>query len=180
VAPERYESFRRGLKDALLAYRDPATGHAPVAHIWTREEVFKGPHMNTAPDLTLILRDAGLVSILPSDVLVRPRVETTGAHRPNGVFAAAGDGIRRGSNLSDLSILDVAPALLHALGLPVPGELEGKVPTAIFEPEYLRRHPVTFESTQQETPVQEVHAEGPENGMDAEIMGQLRALGYME
>ncbi|HYI92557.1 MAG TPA: alkaline phosphatase family protein [Bryobacteraceae bacterium] len=181
VAPERYESFRRELADALLAYRDPATGHAPVARIWTREEVFSGPQMNTAPDLTLILRDAGFVSILPSDRLVKPRVETTGTHRPNGIFAAAGIGIRRGANVTDLSILDVAPALLHALGLPVPRELEGKVPVAVFEPEYLRTRPVTFEAPREEdTLVMAAHSGGSDPRMDAEIMGQLRALGYME
>ncbi len=180
VPAERYESFRRELKDALLGYRDPATGLAPVVKVWTRVEVFSGPNITSAPDLTLILRDAGRVSILPSDEIVRPRVEITGAHRPNGVFAAAGRGIRRCTEVAALSILDVAPALLHALGLPVPGELEGRVPAEIFEPEFLRERPVRFEAPQQETLVLAASAGGPNESMDAEIMGQLRALGYME
>ena len=180
IPAERYESFRRELIDALLAYRDPATGLAPVSHIWTREEVFNGPHMSSAPDLTLILRDFGLVSILPSDVLVKPRTETTGAHRPNGIFAAAGAGIHRGTHVAGLSILDVAPALLYAMGLPVPCELEGKVPAAVFEPGFLRERPVTFESPQEETLAFAVHAGSSVSGMDADVMGQLRALGYME
>ncbi|MCC6587058.1 MAG: alkaline phosphatase family protein [Bryobacterales bacterium] len=181
VAPERYERFRRELADALLAFKDPATGQSPVTHIWTREEAFAGAHMSSAPDLTLSLRDGGLVSILPSGELVKPRSEITGAHRPNGVFVAAGRGIRQGVALPPLSILDVAPTLLYALGLPVSAEIEGRIPEQLFEAGHLRLHPPQFEAPVEDTTLLALAAQAvPNNNLDMEIMGQLRALGYME
>jgi hypothetical protein len=134
--------------------------------------------MALAPDLTLSLRDGGLVSILPSDAVLKPRKEPSGAHRPNGVFVASGQGVRRGISLSPLSILDVAPLLLYMLDLPVPEDLEGRVPEALFEKEYACFHPMAFEA-----PAQTAAAEpSPEVDirMEAEVMGHLRALGYME
>ncbi len=168
------------MKDELLQFTDAATGQPVVNQIWTREEAFSGTQMASAPDLTLMLRDGGLVSILPSEALVKPRAEITGAHRPNGVFVAAGKGIQRGRTMSSLSILDVAPLLLYTLGLAIPEDLEGRVPEAMFEPEYLRLYPIAFAApTSISSPIEEqLPAVDPQ--MEAEVMGQLRALGYME
>src|SRR5260370_27731049 len=124
--------------------------------------------MSSAPDLTLSLRDGGLVSILPSDVLLKPRKEPSGAHRPNGVFVAAGKGIRRGISLPALSILDVAPVLLYTLGLPIPKDLEGRVPQALFKREYLASHPVEFEA-----PAERFAAQTAESAHDAQMEAEL-------
>jgi predicted AlkP superfamily phosphohydrolase/phosphomutase len=179
VSAGRYESFRRKLMEKLLQFTDPVSGAPVITRIWTREEAFAGSRMTSAPDLTLSLRDGGLVSILPSDVLLKPRKVVSGAHRPNGVFVAAGKGIRRGISAPALSILDVAPLILYAMGLPVPEDLEGRVPQALFEPEHLNSQPVMFESPAQRFPPEA--APSPQDmPMEAELIGQLRALGYME
>jgi predicted AlkP superfamily phosphohydrolase/phosphomutase len=185
VPAEQYESFRRELRDDLLKFTDPATGQPVITRIWTREEAFAGSRMEAAPDLTLSLRDFGLVSILPSEVLLKPRTETTGAHRPNGVFAAAGPGMREGLSMQRLSILDIAPLLLYTLGLPVPQDLEGRVPEALFQPEYLRIRPVAFEAPTSKSSAgtakfPEVDLPEMDLRIEADVMSQLRALGYME
>lgn len=180
VPAERYESFRREIKDALLQFKDPVTGESPVTQIWTKEEAFGGTQMSSAPDLTLMLRDGGLVSILPSDVLLKPRRETAGAHRPDGVFIASGPGIRRGVLLPALSILDIAPILLYTLGLPVPEELEGRIPKALFEQEHLRLHPLEFGSLDGNSMARAAQVPEVDLHMEADVMAQLRALGYME
>ena len=180
VPAERYESFRRQLAEELLNFKDPATGQPVITRIWTREEAFAGSRMSFAPDLTLSLRDFGLVSILASEQVLRPREEITGAHRPNGVFIAAGNGIRNGFSADSLSILDVAPLLLYTLGLPVPTDLEGSVPEAIFEPDYLRSHPIAFETSALDNPIVRDHLPVIDVQIEADVMSQLRALGYME
>ena len=60
-------------------YADAArdTGGRVVTRIWTREEAFAGAEMGIAPDLTLAIRDGGFVSVLKSDVDVKPRPEAT-------------------------------------------------------------------------------------------------------
>src|SRR5574341_1014690 len=142
ISREDYEAFREELIQALSGWVDPATGKPVVARIWKREEAFAGPAMLFAPDLTLALRDGGLVSILPSDRPLTPRPAPAGTHRPLGVFVIGGPGVRQGATLHELSILDVAPTLLYSLGLPIPEDLEGHVPLEIFEPALRARRPV--------------------------------------
>jgi tetratricopeptide (TPR) repeat protein len=48
-------------------------------------------------------------------------------HRPFGIFAAKGPGIRSGARLYGASILDVTPTVLHLLGLPAAHDMPGRV-----------------------------------------------------
>lgn len=180
VSAAEYESFRRELIDSLRKFTDPVTGERVITRIWTREEAFAGTCMNSAPDLTLMLRDGGLVSILPSDVLLKSRTEISGAHRPAGIFVAAGQGIRHGVSIPSQSILDVAPLILHALGIPIPKDLEGCVHESIFDPSYLHSHPVNLGESTHTSP--DLTGSSPELNpyMEAEVVKQLQALGYME
>lgn len=181
VLPEKYDDFRRQLMESLRSFACPENGEPVVTHIWTREEAFAGRYERLAPDLTLGLRDGGFVSILPSDKTLKPRREPTGTHRPEGVFIAAGPGISRGARLASLSILDVAPVLLYALGLPIPEDLEGGVPTELYEPSQLAGRPVvTGESTRSYQPVPKSDREQMDGEQEQEIVQRLKALGYLE
>src|SRR5262249_11221044 len=60
IAPEEYGTFRQQLVEALLTRcMDPESGEKLVLNVSTREEIFRGPSMGLAPDLTLTLRDYG-------------------------------------------------------------------------------------------------------------------------
>jgi len=48
-------------------------------------------------------------------------------HRPFGIFAAAGPGIRAGATLQGGSILDLAPTVLALLGLPAGRDMPGRI-----------------------------------------------------
>jgi tetratricopeptide (TPR) repeat protein len=48
-------------------------------------------------------------------------------HRPLGIFAAAGPGVRAGARLHGGSILDIAPTVLALLGLPAARDMAGRV-----------------------------------------------------
>src|SRR5262249_42053849 len=142
VPDAEYHDFRERLIRELLAEKDPETGAPLVARIDRREDAFAGPLSELAPDLSLSLADGGLVSILPSDRVLTPRPMVSGSHRPNGIFAARGPALRRGVDLGELAILDIAPLVLHGLGLGIPAGLEGRVPEPAFAPAALQRAPV--------------------------------------
>ena len=181
AAPEAYVSTRQQLTDDLQRFIDPATGKPVVTRIRTREEAFAGQHMTLAPDLTLDLRDGGFVSILPSNSVLMPRAEPTGTHHQDGIFIAGGPGICQGATLPTLSIIDVAPTLLYTLGLPVPEDLEGRVPTEVFDPERLQANPVRREGlTKPPETLTERTADPPDEAGEAELLHRLRALGYVE
>ncbi len=184
VKPEDYEKVREEIRTGLLDFKDPKDGKPVVIKAVTRDEAFPGRANELAPDITVTLRDGGFVSILNSDELVVQRPEVKGTHRPEGVIFAGGPGIRKGVSLDELSILDVAPTLMHSLGLPVPEDFEGRVIEEAFEPSYLADHPVQKgEATK--PPVDEDAAGDDDKGGLEEtdeniVLERLKALGYIE
>lgn len=56
------------------------------------------------------------------------------SHDLDGIFLMYGKGVKKGFQ-KDCSIYDVAPTLLHMLGLPIPEEMDGNVIFEIFEKE---------------------------------------------
>ncbi|MBY0527656.1 MAG: alkaline phosphatase family protein [Gemmataceae bacterium] len=50
-----------------------------------------------------------------------------GCHDRPGVIVLRGPGIRRGVQMNDCTNLDLAPTILHLLGLPVPAHMHGRV-----------------------------------------------------
>jgi tetratricopeptide (TPR) repeat protein len=102
-------------------------------------------------------------------------------HETHGIFVAAGPHVRRGGEVTGLSVLDVAPTLLHYLGLAVAKDMDGKVLEGLFEPEFLARHPLRYVSTYETgersgTPAPLVAISASEA---ADVEDGLRALGYV-
>ena len=179
IRPEQYEEFRRQLMEDLHELRD-AHGEPVVRDILKREDCFSGPAMRQAPDLTLVLRDYGFVSIRNLEPAVMPRDLAAGTHHPDGVFMAGGRGVVAGAVVDRLDIVDVAPTLLYSLGLPVPQDFEGKVPRDFFSEDYLRFKPVrTGRAT---LPVSDGRVQSEEISQDEKdkLVAQLQMLGYME
>jgi len=182
VAPAEYERFRSQLAQELRDFTAPASGERVVSEIWFREDAFAGPSMELAPDLTVLLADGGQVSILASDEPFKLRPEVRGAHRLEGVFIADGPALRTGEQLAPLSILDMAPLLLHSLGLPIPDDMEGRVPTEALEPAALLAQPVRTVSQPgaAATPPQTWSGPVMDEEDEAEMLRRLRALGYVQ
>jgi len=185
VRPEEYESFRQRLADELLAWRDPEDGGQVVTSVLTREQAYPGAAMETAPDLLLALRDRGFVSILNADRPLAPRPAVLGTHRPEGVFLAAGPGIGRGPCSETVHLVDATPIALYSLGLPIPQDLEGRVPGDIFTARQMGRRPLEIgPPTLAPDPFPERRVSRKDAALEAEaeaeIMERLRALGYVE
>jgi len=175
----RYDEVRAALRDALAQVRNPFTGEPLVLDVVTKEEAFAGPHQDLAPDLSLVLADGAAISILRSDDVVRRRERVNGNHRWHGVLVAAGPGIRRGHRVDEVSICDVTPLLLHALDLPIPDDLDGRVPTELFDPGWLAERPPRHRAASDDVVV--LGAAVPFEGDEEElVLGRLRALGYVE
>ena len=176
-----HDAFVRKLSDELRQIPALRTDEPLVSEIWTRDEVFQGPHHDAAPDLTLLLRDGGLVSNLPSPEAVSKRAVVSGSHRPVGIFGARGPAIRRGVNGGELSILDIAPAVLYSLGLPLPEELQGRVPKEIYQDTVLEKHPIRRMAARATGPDSQAPAPMPAEMEDEEVvLERLRELGYIE
>ena len=179
VPESEYESVRARLIAGLTAVVDPDSGERVVSRVFTREEIFDGPYVELAPDLTLELADGGLISILASDAAVAPKGEPTGTHRPEGIFIARGPSLRRGARLPELSLLDVAPLMLRCLGIPAPADFDGRLPVEALAD---AGTPMSAGANRREREL--VEAPAADVGLDAEsereILRRLQALGYVE
>lgn len=178
IKPEDYETFRDRLIYDLEQLHDPETRERIITRIYKREEVFSGAAMKDAPDLLVVLRDFGFVSIKNKKPIVEQRKEVAGTHHPEGVFFAYGPGIKQGTMIDRRNITDVCAALLYSLGLKIPADFEGRVPESIFTEQYLAKNPIVTGAATV-SPVQTVEPESISESDKDKIMAQLKLLGYM-
>ncbi len=104
-------------------------------------------------------------------------------HEPQGIFIAAGPGIRKGAKLDDASVLDLTPTLLHYLGLPPAKDMDGKVLTAIFAPGFEAAHPLSYVASYESAKPEDKSGRPKEDYGKAELaenMAGLEALGYVK
>jgi len=80
--------------------------------------------------------------VLVSDHGFKPaRQMGLGVHSTEGVIILYGPNIR-GGVFYNASVVDVTPTILYAMGLPVGGDMDGRVILEAFESDYLITHPV--------------------------------------
>lgn len=91
---------------------------------------------------------------------------------PDGIFIAWGPAFRRGATLEAVSLVDVAPTVLHALGLPVARDMEGRVPEDAFAEARPLKWIATYETGRRAK-------QGSDSPVDDELREQLRSLGYI-
>ncbi|HET6278918.1 MAG TPA: alkaline phosphatase family protein [Candidatus Polarisedimenticolia bacterium] len=101
-----------------------------------------------------------------------------------GVFAARGPGIATGE-IASLSLYDVAPTVLYLLGFPLPEDMPGKVAVEAIEERFVTANEIVTIPSYEPLPGA---GEGPDvkpapaalhGAGDAEMVAQLRALGYV-
>ncbi len=126
------------LKAGLMAIPHPDTGEPLVEKVLEREDLYDGPHAHLAPDLTVVLRDWRYRTIglhdFTTNKLISPSFGPTGDHRMEGVLIASGAGVRAGAKPEGATLLDIAPTILHLLGVPVPGDMDGRPLDELFDP----------------------------------------------
>jgi predicted AlkP superfamily phosphohydrolase/phosphomutase len=129
------EEDRSTLVDELVAglkdFRDPTTGKVIFDLIYKREEIYSGRFEGLAPDLVFLDGSmnymAHRVFEFGSRKMIAPDPIYSGSHHMQGIFVAHGPDIARGQRLDGLQILDLAPTVLHMMGVPVPSLMDGRV-----------------------------------------------------
>lgn len=145
VRPEDYVQVRQRVIDALVSARDPQTGEGIFEGVWSRDEAFPGPYLESAPDVVYELAPGYMTSnaILPPMLLgsscVRPLRggwKISGYHRPEGVFLGMGPAFATAPGL-EASIVDIAPTVLYLMNLPIPDYMDGDVIKPAMKPSLL-------------------------------------------
>jgi len=159
-----------------------------VAAFYRYQDGILGEILDAAPGATaVVMSDHGFASGDGRPEDVTPFIEGKPGlwHDLVGIFVAAGPGIGRGA-IPTVTLYDIAPTLLHLMGLPVPDDMSGKVLEKALSAPFVAAHPI------QRVPSYEgLGGPGGEEGDEArraealsgaaedEIVEQLRSLGYI-
>jgi predicted AlkP superfamily phosphohydrolase/phosphomutase len=176
-----YEETRTRVAGVLSRLKHPADGKPLVQKVLRREEVYSGQFTEEAPDLLFLPRDPSIgifgdFEFSSNQVLEPASTAISAQHRMEGVFLAAGPGLRQGQEIEGLRVIDVAPALLHMMGLPIPEGLDGELREDVFLKEEMKKRPPAYFDL--EEIMGDSHG-GRKSMEDESIKKRLRGLGYI-
>jgi len=132
------------------------------------------PHALTVRLLDHVVEVSGAVDTATGPKPLASIVTVTawsGSHETAGIILARGPSVRRGMRIEHASILDIAPTVLHLLGLPVASDMDGRVLTEMLTTE----RPVETVATHDGA----MPRRTAEAAADAGVTERLRALGYV-
>lgn len=177
----QYEDLCEQIAQKLLCIQDPARGTPIVDRVYRREELYQGPEAARAPDLIFSLGD---YRCIPSEGLPdQPLFETfpfpwAGYHNPQGIFAVAGHCIESSGHLDNIHIADIAPTILHLLGVPVPCDMDGRVLSELLSADWLTENPIEYQADETADVAWGTQQVYTENDFDR-VEDRLRGLGYL-
>ncbi|HEY63970.1 MAG TPA: hypothetical protein G4O02_05310, partial [Caldilineae bacterium] len=118
---EEAECLLTEIEEGLRHIPDPATGRPVPVRLFRKEEIYNGPFLQDAPDLIVVMDNyqTEVMAELGFGDLFNPNPIRSGTHTPEGLFIAWGPGIPAGKQM-DAGLMDIAPTVLHLLGVPVP------------------------------------------------------------
>jgi len=126
LTPERRDAVLADIRHRLEAY--------PDAHVEVLDprEIYHGRNLLRAPALLIRvdeMRTEPRMDFSYPAPLIRDRPEFfygQGTHRMDGILIGAGDGVVGGAERGPLSLLDIAPTVLEAMGVAPPPGLPGR------------------------------------------------------
>lgn len=196
VEPGReYEDVRDRLIHDLQTWRHPQTGDRIVDKVLRREEVYTGPYVTDAPDLVVkwaLLGGYSYAFRLSSKSKQQEWMEQldpkaphafefftgkSGNHRDEGIFFAHGASIQANEMVRGARIIDLAPTILHLLGVRVPDDMDGRVLNEIFVDHCPPEAPAYAATVADGS----AYGDGSYSSEDEEkISERLKSLGYVE
>jgi predicted AlkP superfamily phosphohydrolase/phosphomutase len=122
VEPAEYENLLLKLTADLMTLRNAETGAPLIQNIVRLHEVFPGPYAAGLPDLALIWNRTASIRVVTSEKTGTIAQEysdaRTGDHTNDGLFIAAGRGIRAGGLNHPVRSVDFAPTIRGLFALP--------------------------------------------------------------
>ncbi len=177
---EDYRKTVNEITEALYEMKDPETEEPIIDRVFSREELYFGPHLSEAPDLFPVPREFKYHLrgdyIFISNHAIEKFWLISGGHRPKGVFMAVGQPIKKGVRMEGKRIMDIAPTILTYMGVPMPSDMDGQPLLDLFVEEYLNRLSPRYVEPAQEPASDEKTLSGEDQ---EEIQKKLRSLGYV-
>jgi predicted AlkP superfamily phosphohydrolase/phosphomutase len=119
--------------------RDPNNGKRMFDNVYSKHEIYSGNATGDAPDIVFFDEDmiyaAHRMFELGSNKLVSQHPLYSGNHKMDGIFFMSGPGVKilPGPPQRKPKLVDLAPTILHYLGLNLPDDIDGFALKEFFE-----------------------------------------------
>ncbi|MFC6904030.1 alkaline phosphatase family protein [Halalkalicoccus tibetensis] len=166
VSQDEYEDVRDELIELLSGVEAP-DGEPVFEDVARVEEYFEGPNVDRAVDVMTVPNDWNyFLSAQLREELFAPPAEPWN-HKLEGIAMATGPGVEGDdADFEGAHLLDVAPTVLSALGVPRSDRMDGD-PLGVVEPSEEMSYPDHAEMNRRATD-------------DADVEDRLADLGYLE
>jgi predicted AlkP superfamily phosphohydrolase/phosphomutase len=167
-----YENLVSDVIAKIQELRHPTTGEKLLSKVARGRDIYtEAGEGILLPDIVLVCADGYGFSLRVSDAA--PELLPEGSHRPKGVLFMEGDGLN--IRVPDFSprLIDVAPTILHLLGISVPRDMDGRVLEEIWPEAQTIRYDDTDSAASQQKAVYSAE--------ESDLIEQrLKGLGYLE
>jgi predicted AlkP superfamily phosphohydrolase/phosphomutase len=179
-----YEGLLKEISQNLLELAHPKTGEKMIKEVYRKEELYHGPMLEKAPDLTFSIGDFRYDSSVKfglgtREIFDTPEFEDSGTHRREGILIAVGKNIKNSYFIDGTTLVDIAPTVLYLLNLPIPTDMDGKVLENLFKEDWIKTHPIQYMEKKSESTLLETEKELSPDEMEI-IKKRLRGLGYLD
>jgi len=163
------------LRNGLSQLKDPED-NVVLRDIYKSEEIYSGKYMADAPDLVMEQNDGVHIpgSLGEESIFTDPESGGwKGENKRSGIFIADGPDFKD-CEIEDISILDLAPTILHLHDCPIPSSMDGRVLEDIFNEDSPASHREPKYTNEEQSPV----LEDPTGGSKG-VRDRLDDLGYL-
>ena len=177
------EALIRELTQGLKQIRLPGTDEPLAQGALRREDIHSGDYVDQAPDLYVKAQPGVFVSNRlkqDSDFFCPKESLWKAHHAPQGMFLLSGPSVRRGAQLDEVSLMDLAPTIMHLLELHIPNDMDGRLILEAFDAQSrVRKRKPRYRLVEGNL------AGGEESAAllewdDEAILDRLRGMGYVE
>lgn len=187
-----YENLRDFIIQRLRDFTDPENGERVFQHVLKREDIYWGELVANAPDIILHQGNRKYAYIHQSSTAashtllfkklsqeeMKENAVRDADHRQEGILILNGPYIKKGYQITDAKIMDLAPTILYLMGVPIPKDIDGRCIDDGIEEYFLSEHP--FQYAEPDAAIAEKGASSYTKQEAEEVKKSLRGLGYLE
>lgn len=177
-----YERVRDELIRDLRELKLP-DGSPLIEHIWKKEEIYHGAHLDDAPDILFFPKNLETIAFgdfeFGSNKILESSYGVSSSHRMNGILIASGNQIRTNHVITGIAsdskspnLTDLAPTILHLLDLPIPRDMDGRVLSEMIS----ETRAIAYGGSAE---LERTRSDGYSEEDEAEVVERLKDLGYL-
>jgi len=126
-------ALKEDLMQKLENLTNPLTGSKIARHVYRKEDIYQGEYLSEAPDIIIDqYPHTHIRGSLGNKNVFEPPTRWRAENATEGIFIASGPDFKEGIEAKNVAILDLAPTILHLMGIPVPADMDGRVLSEIF------------------------------------------------